>query len=129
MSDKRKLAFATGDKFFDKYATGWIVDPTDAEVADLLARVLEAAGHELPDLDYEPVATVEYRWEIALKYLALLRAALARDAEKAEREQAVKRLAEDLGAAYVKNQKYRSQTFGGALHDVASRAYELGARA
>ncbi|WP_146605130.1 hypothetical protein [Jiangella anatolica] len=127
MATKRKLLLNRGGSFH-RTVTGtqavWdetVKDPTDAEVADLLARVLEAAGHHLPTIpaDYSS----GYYLEQLLLDLAAYRDALARDAEKAEREQAEKLQIEALSLALSVN--------GGTpvWREIAKRAYELGARA
>ncbi len=113
MATIRKLAFDLADRFYDEHFRE--PEPTDAEVADLLARVLEAAGHEVRELispeDVNLSASV-FRKAVLLRvdvesvpaavvqHLAYWRAALARDDEKAEQEQAVEGRLEKVKGAF-----------------------------
>lgn len=89
MSEIRKLGFAKDGCFIagdDNQAFRHLVTGVpDAEVADLLARVLEAAGKTLPRPQHNPIRT-ETCLENVLWWLSNWRAALARDAAKAEED-------------------------------------------
>lgn len=110
---------------FDPYPTptirtgnvqwGEIANPTVAELAELLAGIAAAAGHELPAVA-RPHRDAAEHLRCLLVHLAHLRAALAL-AEEQEREVA------ELAAALSVN--------GGTpvWPEIAQRAYELGARA
>lgn len=88
MTEIRKLGFSTQTLDFyvrnDRSRSGIAPNPTPAEVADLLARVLEAAGHEPPT--YPPESSV-HEADAAMRemavWLARWRAALELDAAKA----------------------------------------------
>lgn len=128
MSKTRKLGFSPKDELLFWNPTGcraeYITDSTDAEVADLLAGVLEAAGHEVPtNIPHQNISIEKWR-ELLLADLAGYRAALARDAEKDEREQTIEALNKELSAAVTD----RDRDSIGAIEAATRRAYELGAR-
>ena len=125
MSETGNLGF-NGAIFYGRFGER-VRNPTDAEVADLLARVLEAAGHDLPEPREVNTISVE-RWRGALlSDLVQYRAALARDAEKAEQEQEqeIEALRKQLSSAVTG----RDRENVGAIEAATRRAYALGARA
>lgn len=126
MAQKRILGFSPNTEGGGSFTSP---NPTDAEVADLLARVLEAAGHEVSG-GYHFDASIEALRLDAIEALANYRAGVARDAEV---ERDVERKALELYEVFDDAQEEKTH-WDDAREDVqegfiAVARHELGARA